>query len=210
MLINKYVLCVHCLRSPDVQTAAMRLIIVLSLALFVFRSELSLAEAAEGWHIGELLSVRLTVPPDPKRNADGSITISNSCGSADVEYKLVGGGTVHSKMILGEWCRHPYDERPRDRQLIFLEADGTLAEFYGIKQFQDGPEYVVIKSPRLRELLRVNTPQNGVFLFTLEDDNDLRDFENGVDESEDLAIVGHDVFSKYAVYLEDISIAGEP
>ena len=95
--------------------------------------------------IGILKSVKL-YPPSQELVRDlpsglQEIVISNSCGSAEVEYLLKDNELIVLSMELGEWCKSPFGAYPR-RHLIVYEENNVLLEYYPIDQDSDGREFV--------------------------------------------------------------------
>ncbi len=61
------------------------------------------------------------------------IVVSNSCGIAEVKYKLHDTRDRLVWMRMGEWCKTPFDTY-FESHLVFASQDGEILEYYAVAE----------------------------------------------------------------------------
>ncbi|MCV6623466.1 MAG: hypothetical protein OIF51_17135 [Cellvibrionaceae bacterium] len=107
-------------------------------------------------------------------NGTEEILVSNSCGTAEVKYKLHDSGYRQVWMRMGEWCKTPFDINS-ESHLVFASEDGEIIEYYAIEENVEKNKVVFLlniggtKNKDLGHLLKdLETP---LFLEDINEDN---------------------------------------
>lgn len=154
--------------------------------------------------VADLEWVRL-YPSEPVKEVrkDGEIVeliVSNSCGSAETSYIVDDGQKVKAWMSLGEWCRNPFQEGKR--QLVVIDEDGYLKEYYGVLEDSERNEFVIVDDWSV--LNPLNSPLNeAVFLREVEGPSDEESLSKWVEAGE-IVVKDGEAWHIKGVFLSDV------
>lgn len=180
---------------------------VFCLVLLIFtahsKAEDQLSYLAAGTYIAKLQWIKM-FPPEPiLESANGMIMFSNSCGKAEIAYKVNSSfeGIVH--MQLGEWCENPFNLKS-DEQVIVVNSSGELKSYHGIKIDSNGRRFIDAALSSYFSNLKSYLPIP-LQIATLESESDAAYYRRKIDAG--IVKIDNLVVNLYqVVYLDDIEL----